>query len=103
VKFSRLFFGLSILLIGFLALGINFGWWGSDVFRSLSDLWPLLIVVIGINILFGKNSVVAIIILFIFFAFSVLYIANYKNINGKIGIRSLSDNSEKIDCSQLPI
>lgn len=85
MKFGRLFWGLILLFVGVILLGVNFGWWDSSVWLRVVDLWPLFFVVIGIGIIFGNNSPIGFILLLLMVTFSIAYVSNYKNLRNRIG------------------
>lgn len=47
--------GVLFIGIGILFLGRNFGWFDID-WGQLSRFWPLLVILLGINLLFGQRS-----------------------------------------------
>lgn len=51
----RLIGGIILIILGILFLLTNLGYIGFDVLLGIFDLWPLLLVVAGVNILFNKN------------------------------------------------
>jgi len=50
----RWFLGFLLILIGALVLGSNFGWWNNLNFEQLYVLWPILLILLGIAIVFRK-------------------------------------------------
>jgi hypothetical protein len=86
MKFGRLIWGIIILLIGVAFLGINFGWWDNSIWNSIFDLWPLILVIIGISIIFGENNHVGLLLLLIIAIAGILYVSDYKNVRKRIGI-----------------
>jgi hypothetical protein len=63
MNLSRLFWGLAILLLGIVLVGINFGLVSPEIFNNIWKLWPLILVVIGLSML-AKNMHPAISIIF---------------------------------------
>lgn len=56
MRSGNLLSGLIIVVIGVLLLGNSMGWWDWSVVSSLWRLWPLLLIVMGIQMLFGHNG-----------------------------------------------
>ncbi len=52
---NNLFWGTLLILLGLCFLGVNLGYIDSKVWGTLLDLWPILLIVWGINILV-KNT-----------------------------------------------
>jgi hypothetical protein len=57
----RLLIGLTIIFIGVTLFGTNMGWWPMVVLDKLWLLWPIVLIVIGLNLLFHDEIVVSII------------------------------------------
>ena len=51
----RLIGGIVLIILGILFLLTNLGYISFDVLFGIFDLWPLLFVIAGINILFNKK------------------------------------------------
>lgn len=48
---SKIIFGAILIVVGFLFLGNNYGWFSFDLsFRELSNWWPVLIIIAGIGV-----------------------------------------------------
>jgi hypothetical protein len=58
MKRSRIGFGVFLLTVGILILLAGFGILDWTIFYSIFRLWPLFIIVIGINIAFNRNVIV---------------------------------------------
>ncbi len=53
---GRLFWGLVLAVLGVLLLAGNLGWLDPGFIVSLWRLWPLILVVIGINMILGERN-----------------------------------------------
>lgn len=49
------FGGVILVLLGLLFLGLNYGWWGIDVWAVVWRLWPVLIILLGLRILLPRH------------------------------------------------
>lgn len=78
---KRLISGIILIILGILFLLSNFGYISFDMLLGIFDLWPLLLVIAGINILFNKKPVIIFITWIIFFIVLILYGAFYEKIN----------------------
>lgn len=74
MKSRNIGMGIFFIIVGAVWLLVNLGyirgWW---ILNSLSVLWPLLLVVIGINIIFRGNAVINIIVWLLFAAAVIGY------------------------------
>lgn len=66
-------FGFFILSLGILFLLVNIGIINWSIMNALFDLWPVIFIVIGVNIIFKNNSIVRIITWLLFLAALVSY------------------------------
>lgn len=66
-------FGVFLLTIGVIWVLVNFGIINWSIIDSLVDLWPLFLVVIGINIVAGNREAVKIVTWLLFLAVIVTY------------------------------
>jgi hypothetical protein len=96
MKFGRLLWGVILLSIGIVLLGINLEWWDSTVWNSLFDLWPILIILLGIRVIFGGNNIITSIFLIIAVLLGILYISNYRDLRTKIE----DQQEEKIETTE---
>ena len=80
MRFDRLFIGIIVVLIGVIILGINFGWWNGGVWIYLLELWPLLLILIGVRFIFGAESPVTVILLALSLVFAIAYLSNFKEV-----------------------
>jgi len=99
MKFDRLFWGMLFAFIGLLILGSNLHWWSSDSIQYLWHLWPLLLIILGVRLIFGDGMIV-VFILFLSALVSLAYVTDFQDIRQSIQSISkreiASDNSEKI-------
>lgn len=56
---NKQFGGLALIVIGVFLLLVNLGYVNFNVFLSFFELWPLLLVAIGFNIIFKNNRVLS--------------------------------------------
>ncbi len=56
---NKVFGGLVLIVLGILLLLINLGYLGFDIFFSIFELWPLILIAIGVNIIFKNNQTVS--------------------------------------------
>lgn len=70
---SKEFGGLILIVIGVLLLLFNMGYINFNIFTSFFDLWPLLLVAIGINIIFKNNRVISYITWGLFFVILIVF------------------------------
>ncbi|NLJ90740.1 MAG: hypothetical protein GX323_07550 [Clostridiales bacterium] len=88
---SKEFGGLFLIVIGLLLLLFNLGYINFNVFTSFFDLWPLLLIAIGINIIFKNNRIVSYITWGLFFVIIIAYgIFTQDNSNTMIGFNSVA-------------
>lgn len=73
MKSKNLTLGLILVILGILLLLNNLGFLTWSVWKSLFDLWPLILVVIGLNIIFKNIKLVMAIAWLLFFAAIIGY------------------------------
>ena len=73
--------GLILIAIGILFLLVNLGYISFAVLFSIFDLWPLILIVVGINILFKKKPIISFITWTLFFIILIFYGAFYEGRN----------------------
>lgn len=56
---NKLFGGLILIVIGVLLLLINLGYLSFNIFLGIFNLWPLILIGIGINIIFKNNKTIS--------------------------------------------
>lgn len=54
MKWDRIFWGVVFLAGGLILLGVNLGWLPHDVRKYIWSLWPLILVLIGLRLLWGS-------------------------------------------------
>lgn len=67
---KNLLLGGVFVLLGVLLLGRNFGWFDFE-WSELLRFWPVLIILLGINVIWGKSSPAATIVLVILLALAI--------------------------------
>mgnify|MGYP000875204435 FL=1 len=81
--------GVFLLLVGAVLLLINLGVINWSIFDAILDLWPLFLVVIGINIIAGKRQAVKIIawvlLLAVLITYGYINMERYKRDKGQDG------------------
>lgn len=70
---NKLFTGIMLIVLGLLFLLVNLGYLSIHVFFSIFDLWPLILVVVGINILFRNKPILHYITWILFFVILIAY------------------------------
>ena len=70
---SKIIVGLIFVTIGIFLLLANLGFINYNVFYSLVNLWPLLLIVIGINVIFRNNKIISYITWALFFIVLIVY------------------------------
>lgn len=83
---NKEFGGLILIVIGILLLLFNMGYIDFNVFTSFFDLWPLLLIAIGINIIFKNNRVISYITWGLFLVIIIVFSIFTQDVsNTKIG------------------
>ena len=70
---GKVVIGLILVTLGVFILLANLGIINYNVFNSLINLWPLLLIVIGVNIIFRNNRIVSYISWALFFLVLIVY------------------------------
>lgn len=96
MSFNRLFWGLFIILLGVLFMGISIGWWNSNIWLDILSLWPVLIILLGISIIFGDKPI-GLFLLIIILILSVAYVANLGNVKTKIERKTGSSLTQTVN------
>ncbi len=52
---NNLLWGTALILLGLTALGVNLGYIESDVWGDLLELWPVLLIILGFNIIIKQT------------------------------------------------
>jgi len=84
---NKLSIGVILVTIGIFFLLINLGFISFSILFGIFDLWPLILIVVGINILFKKKLIVSFITWTLFLIVLIFYGAFYegRNIIGSTG------------------
>ncbi len=72
---------IILIAIGVFLFLKNLGYIDFNIFVGILDLWPLILIVIGVNMLFNKKKVVPFVTWIAFFIILILYSVFYQNIN----------------------
>ncbi len=98
MKFGALLSGLFWILIGVAILGVNCHWWSSDIWYQILALWPLILVVIGIRLIFGDENPVTFFLCILIILLGVGFVSNYQGIREKYlpAPKSQEQKSEKL-------
>ncbi len=78
---KKLISGIILIVLGIIFLLTNLGYISFDVLFGILDLWPLLLIVAGINVLFNKKPIITLITWIVFFIILILYGAFYGWVN----------------------
>ena len=81
---KKLVSGTILIILGILFLLANLGYISFDMLFGIFDLWPLLFVIAGINIIFNKKPIIVLITWIMFFIILILYGTFYGGINTDI-------------------
>lgn len=55
LDFGKLSLGLFLVIIGLLYLAYNFGWLPISIHFQLWDLWPMLLIFLGLSLISGRG------------------------------------------------
>lgn len=72
-KDDRMGFGLTLITIGIIWLLFKFNILSFSIFNAITDLWPLLLVVAGINLIFNNRSIITFVTWVLFLAVLIWY------------------------------
>ena len=81
---SRVLLGIIIISIGILFVLNSFGYLSWYVWRSILNLWPLILIVIGLNIIFKKTKLWWLVPLSFIILFTGLLFINFSGYNSNI-------------------
>lgn len=102
MKTDNFFWGLFFILIGGLILAVNFGYVDNSAWRSLLNLWPLFLVIIGLRIVLTPNNPFYIFLVLVIFVLAFLYATNAFSIKDKVLESTDSfraENIQRVDVS----
>lgn len=85
MKNRHIGFGIFLLSIGVVLLLVNIGVISWSIFGTLLEFWPVILIVIGVNIIFRQNEIVRIATWLLFLAALIAY--SYFN-GGTYGLRN---------------
>lgn len=85
---NKIISGIVLIGIGIVFLLMNLGYISFSIFFSLFDLWPLILVIVGINIIFKKKPIISFITWTLFFIILIFYGTFYEGRN--VLIRGMS-------------
>lgn len=67
--------GVILVLVGLGFLGLNFGWWSTDIWRVIWRFWPVILILLGLRILLPRSRIFSWIILALAVGFFALIIS----------------------------
>lgn len=70
--------GANLIVLGIIFLLMNLGYISFNILFSIFDLWPLILIVAGVNILFKKRRIVSFITWTLFFIILIIYGSFYE-------------------------
>lgn len=85
-KGRNVFGGLILVFLGALFLLINFGYLGWDIWLVFLELWPLILIALGLRLIFSHNIIVQVLVFLLIFIFPFAY---YLSIGPGTGTRFL--------------
>lgn len=91
INFGNIFLGIILIAIGITFLGNNMGWFEVNI--SIWQLWPLLIIYIGLSILSHRGWVAGIIV-------SVITLIVLAIVGSLILLNTISEDSKKVTHSE---
>lgn len=77
MKLGSLLSGIFWIIIGILILGVNSHWWSADIWYQLLAIWPLILVIVGIRLIFGDNNPVSFFLCILCILLGFVFISNY--------------------------
>jgi hypothetical protein len=81
MKLDSLLSGIFWIIIGILILGVNSHWWTADIWYQLLAIWPLILVIVGIRLIFGDKNPVS------FFLCIVCILLGFVFVTNSFGLR----------------
>ena len=89
----KLINGIILIAIGIILLLVNLGYFSFSLLFGIFDLWPLILIVVGVNILFKKKTIITVITWTLFFVILISYGVFYQ---GNIAKNNLIKNNVNI-------
>jgi len=83
MKLGSLLSGMFWIFIGILILGVNSHWWSSDIWYQLLAIWPLILVIAGIRLIFGDKNPVSFFLCILCILLGFVFISNYMGLREK--------------------
>jgi len=71
IGFGKFIWGLLIILVGVIFLGINLGWWQNNIWSLVWMFWPIILILIGIRF-FIKNDYFLVMIVLIIIVLAII-------------------------------
>lgn len=78
LKQDKIIGGIVLIAIGIIFLLVNLGYISWSIFLSILDLWPLILIAIGLNIMFKGNRIISAITWIVFFVVFIGYGVYYQ-------------------------
>lgn len=92
-KDDRLGFGLTLVTVGVIWLLFKFNILSFSIIDAIIDLWPLLLVVAGVNLIFNNKSIITFITWVLFLGILIWY--------GQFGNMSINGMTERISGEEV--
>ena len=84
IRFGKFIWGLLIILIGVVFLGINLGWWQNNIWSVIWIFWPVILILIGLRFFIKSDLILAIAVIIVFAAIIIFGRNNLGGIKDKI-------------------
>ncbi|KAB3531502.1 LiaI-LiaF-like domain-containing protein [Alkaliphilus serpentinus] len=104
MKQDKIIGGIILISIGVIFLLTNLGYLNWSIFYSIIDLWPLILIAIGINTIFKKNKIVSAVTWILFFVILIgygLYYQGSYNTNFVKGDELAIDYNPRVETGEL--
>ncbi|MFA7253043.1 MAG: hypothetical protein WC107_00640 [Patescibacteria group bacterium] len=76
LNINRIFWGIIVLFLGLILMGLNLHWWGIEIWYSLFLYWPVLLIILGFKIIGGRNIVASFIVIIVFALLAAAFLLN---------------------------
>jgi len=100
MKHDKIIGGIVLIGIGLIILLANLGYLNWSIFYNIIDLWPLILIAIGVNIMFKRKTIVSVISWIVFFTIFIGYGIFYQGVyNNSINERdqfNIRDNPQVV-------